>query len=159
MYSFVLTLHSLLRWVVVILAVVTVVRAFGGWFGKKEWTTLDGRLGMLSSISIDLQLLVGLILYIFLSPLTKGAFQDFGAAMSDQVLRFWAVEHIFWMVLALILMHVGRAISKRAVGATSKHRRAAIFFGLATLAILFAIPWPFLSYGRPLIRLVTLVWP
>jgi hypothetical protein len=146
MYSFVLTLHSLLRWVVVILAVVTVARAFRGWFGKKEWMALDGRLGMLSSISIDLQLLMGLILYIFLSPSTKSAFQDFGATMSDQGLRYWA-------------MHVGRAISKRAVGATSKHRRAAIFFGLATLAILFAIPWPFLSYGRPLIRLVALVWP
>jgi hypothetical protein len=159
MYSFVLTLHSLLRWVVVILAVVTVARAFRGWFGKKEWMALDGRLGMLSSISIDLQLLMGLILYIFLSPSTKSAFQDFGATMSDQGLRYWAVEHVFWMVLALILMHVGRAISKRAVGATSKHRRAAIFFGLATLAILFAIPWPFLSYGRPLIRLVALVWP
>lgn len=159
MYSFVLTLHSLLRWVVVILAVVTVVRAFRGWLGKKEWTALDGRLGMLSSASIDLQLLMGLILYIFLSPLTKDAFQDFAAAVSDQVLRYWAVEHAFWMVLALILMHVGRAISKRAEEATDKHRRVAIFFGLATLVILLAIPWPFLSYGRPLIRLVALVWP
>lgn len=159
MYSFVLTLHSLLRWVVVILALVTVVRALRGWLGTREWTALDGRLGMLSSVSIDLQLLLGLVLYVFLSPSTKGAFRDLGAAMSDQVLRYWAVEHVFWMGLALILMHAGRAISKRAEGATSKHRRAAIFFGLATLAILFAIPWPFLTYGRPLIRLVALVWP
>lgn len=157
MYSILLTLHSLLRWIVVILAVVTVMRALAGWFGKKQWTAMDGRLGMFSSVSVDLQFLLGLALYIFLSPLTKQAFQDFGAAMSNGLLRYWAVEHIFWMVLALILMHVGRASSKRAEGSTRKHRRVAIFFGLATLAILFAIPWPFLSYGRPLIRLAGLV--
>jgi hypothetical protein len=148
-----LTLHSILRWVVLILAIVAVVRALIGWFGKKEWTALDNRLGMLLSASMDLQVLLGLILYIFLSPLTTTALKDFGAAMSNESLRYWSVEHILLMIVALILIHVGRATSKRAAGATSKHKRAAIFFGLALLAILIAIPWPFLPNGRPLIRL------
>ena len=153
MYTFVLTLHSILRWVVLILAVLAVVRAFIGWFGKKEWTALDNRLGMLLPASMDLQVLLGFILYIFLSPFTTTALQDFGAAMSNALLRYWSVEHVLLMVVALILIHVGRATSKVAEEATSKHKRAAIFFGLATLAILIAIPWPFWSYGRPLIRL------
>jgi hypothetical protein len=153
MYPFILTLHSILRWVVLILAVVAVVRALVGWFGKKEWTALDDRLGMLLSGSMDLQVLLGFILYIFLSPFTQTTFQDFGAAMSNELLRYWSVEHVLLMILALILIHVGRATSKVAEEATSKHRRAAIFFGLAMLAILLAIPWPFLPYGRPLIRL------
>lgn len=153
MYPLMLTLHSILRWLVLILAIVTLVRALLGWVGKKEWTALDDRLGMLFSSGMDVQVLLGFILYIFLSPLTKGALQDFGAAMSSGVLRYWSVEHILLMVVALVLIHAGRATSKAASQATSKHRRAAIFFGLATLAILLAIPWPFLAYGRPLLRL------
>jgi len=148
-----------LRWLVLILAVAAVARAFSGWLGKKEWAALDNRLGLFFSASMDLQLLLGLILYILLSPITKSALEDWGAAMSNAVPRFWAIEHLFSMVIAVILAHVGRALSKRATPDTRKHRRAAIWFGLATLAILIAIPWPFLSYGRPLIRLVSLVWP
>ena len=159
MYPFILTIHSLLRWVVLILAVAAVIRAFLGWFGKKEWAALDDRLGMFLSASVDLELLLGLILYIFLSPFTKTVFQDFGAAMSTGLLRYWSVEHIFLMIVALVLIHAGRSTSKLAEEATSKHRRAAIFFGLALLAMLLAIPWPFLSYGRPLIRLGVFVWP
>jgi hypothetical protein len=153
MHPLMLTLHSILRWIVLILAVVTFVRALIGWFGNKDWTALDNRLGMLLSASTDLQVLLGFILYIFLSPITTTAFRDLGAAMGDGLQRFWTLEHVLLMIVALILIHVGRATSKAAEGARSKHKRAAIFFGLALLSILIAIPWPFLSYGRPLIRL------
>ncbi len=153
MYLAVLTLHSYLRWIVVILAIAAVVRALSGWLGRKEWTALDRRLGVFFSSSMDLQLLLGLILYIFLSPSTRTAFQNFGAALSDDVLRYWSLEHIGFMLVAVILVHVGGALSKRAEPARIKHRQAAIFFGLAILVVLFAIPWPFLAYGRPLLRL------
>jgi hypothetical protein len=153
MYPLILTLHSILRWIVLILAVVAFARALIGWLGKQEWTALDNRLGMLLSVSMDLQVLLGFILYIFLSPITTSAFRNFGAVMGNSAQRFWAVEHLFLMVVALILIHVGRTASKRAEEARGKHRRAAIFFGLALLAILVAIPWPFLAYGRPLIPL------
>ena len=153
MYPIMLTLHSILRWVVLIVAIVAVVRALVGWLGKNEWTALDDTLGTMLSGSMDLQVLLGIILYIFLSPFTKSVFQDFGAAMSDGRLRYWSVEHVFLMIVALVLIHAGRATSKRAEEATKKHRLAFIFFGLATLAILIAIPWPFYSYGRPLLRL------
>jgi hypothetical protein len=153
MYPLILTLHSILRWIVLILAVVAFVRALIGWLGKQEWTALDDRLGVLLSGSMDLQVLLGFFLYLFLSPITTSAFRNFGAAMGNSAQRFWMVEHLFLMVVALILTHVGRASSKRAEGVRGKHKRAAIFFGLALLAILIAIPWPFLPYGRPLIPL------
>ena len=154
LYFIVLTLHSFVRWVLVIVAVVAVVRAFAGWLGKKEWTALDSRLGVLLSSSADLQMLLGLILYIFLSPLTQAAFKDFGAAMSDPVLRYWGVEHIFMLFAAVVLIHVGQAMAKRAEAAL-KYKWVAIFFGLAALAMLVSIPWPFLPVGsgRPWFRL------
>ena len=153
-YSIILTLHSFVRWVLVIVAVVAVVRAFAGWLGKKEWTALDSRLGVLLSSSADLQMLLGLILYIFLSPFTQAAFKDFGAAISDPVLRYWGVEHIVMLFAAVVLIHVGQTMAKRAEVAL-KYKWVAIFVGLALLAMLVAIPWPFLPVGsgRPWIRL------
>ncbi len=148
MYPIVLSLHNLVRWVVVILAVAATVRAFIGWFGKKEWTALDNQLGVLFSSSVDVQLLLGLLLYFFLSPITGAALKNFGVAMSNPEMRFFAVDHVTVMFVAVILAHVGRTLSKKAAEATSKHRLAAIFFGLAILAIASAIPW-----SRPLIRL------
>src|SRR5512145_3312756 len=144
MYSFVLTLHSYVRWAVLLLAVIVVVRAFVGWFGRKDWEGMDNRLGMLFTVCIDVQFLLGLALYLFLSPITTSAFQNFGAAMSNTATRYWLVEHAAPMLVAIVLAHVGRTVAKRAPTAQAKHRRTAIYFGLALLAILIAIPWPFL---------------
>jgi hypothetical protein len=148
MYALFLTLHSLVRWVVVVLAVVVVVRALLGWRRSNPWTELDNRLGLFFTIGLDVQVLLGVILYLFLSPLVGVAFQDFGAAMRDSELRYWGVEHIALMIIALVLAHAGRSIAKRASDAIEKHKRALIFYGLSVLIILLAIPW-----WRPLLRL------
>jgi hypothetical protein len=103
---------------------------------------------------VDVQLLLGLLLYFVFSPLTTVALKDFGAAMSNPVQRFFAVDHVVAMVIAVVLAHVGRALSRRAADAQGKHRLAAILYGLAVLAIVLAIPWPFeTGVGRPLLRL------
>lgn len=149
MYPVFLMIHSVLRWLVVIAAVAAAGRALAGWLDKQPFTKLDDRLGLVFTIVMDVQLLVGLILYVFLSPLTQSAFQNMGAAMSDITLRFFAVEHLAVMVVAVVLAHVGRALTRRASEA-GKHQRAALWYGLALLVILFAIPWPFYAYGRPL---------
>lgn len=140
-YSIFLILHNLLRWIVLIIVVVAVGKALMGWFGKGNWAKLDDRLGIIVTTSMDAQFLVGLILYVFLSPLTTAAFQNFGAAMQDRVLRFFAVEHISVMVVAVVLAHVGRSLSKKATTDAAKFQRAGIFFALTLLAILAGIPW------------------
>ena len=147
MYSFVLTLHSWIRWLVLLAGIFTAVRALMGWMNKVEWTSRDNQAGLLFMIGVDVQLLLGFILYVALSPITAEALNDFGAAMADASLRYFAVEHVLLMFIAFALTHVGRAFSKRAADAVQKHKMAAIFFGIATLAILFAIPW-----FRPLFR-------
>ena len=147
-YTIILSLHNLLRWVVVILAVLALARAFLGWFGGREWTERDRKIGSFFSASLDTQLLLGLILYFFLSPLTRTALQDFGAAMGNPGLRFFALEHFFYMLLAVFLVHVGSVLSRRGKTDADKHRRAALLYSLAVIIILIAIPW-----SRPLIRL------
>ena len=145
MYPFILALHNIARWVVLILGILAAVRAWLGWFKKSEWGSLDRKLGVFFSSAVDTQLLLGLILYIFLSPITRGAFQDFGKAMSIPDQRFFAVEHLFFMLLVVVFAHLGSILPKKAKDSASKYRQAAVWLSLAVLLVLLGMPW-----ARPL---------
>jgi hypothetical protein len=150
MYAGILTAHSWLRWVIVVLAVVAVLRAIGGWQSRRMWTRLDDRTGLLLTIAVDVQFLLGLLLYLVYSPYTQAAMDDFGNAMRTSGLRYWAVEHVFGAVVGIALVHVGRVRAKKTSDSLRKHRTTAIFFSLALLALLAAIPWPGTPNARPL---------
>jgi hypothetical protein len=141
MYAFVLAVHNILRWIVLFLLIIALARAFWGWFGKRDWTSTDSRVGTFYSVALDIQLLLGLILYFVLSPITRIAFSDFGAALANTDLRFFVFEHGLMMVLAVIFAHLGVATAKRAAEPVIKHRRAAIWFSLSLIAILLGMPW------------------
>lgn len=147
MYEITLTIHNILRWIVLILAVVTIVRALIGWLGKRNWEALDDNLGKYYTISLDIQLLVGLLLYFVLSPITRAAFSNIGEAMGNSDLRFFLVEHFLMMLIALIVAHIGRSRTKKVEGDISKFKNAFIFYGISLVLILAAIPW-----WRPLLR-------
>jgi len=151
MYSGTLMVHSWIRWAVVITGVIAVLRAIAGASGRRPWTPADDRAGLLFTIALDVQVLIGLLLYFVLSPFTADALKDFGAAMRSSPLRFWAVEHTFGMVVALALAHYGRVMVRRA-DVSRRHKVAAIFFTLALLIILASIPWPGTPNGRPWLR-------
>ena len=87
------------------------------------------------------QLVFGLLLYLFFSPITRSAFQDFGAAMKDSQLRYWAVEHSFIMILSVLIAQFGRIRTKKAHSALNKHRNTAIYFTMALILIVSRIPW------------------
>jgi len=150
-YAALLTIHSWLRWLVLLAGITAFVRAAVGASGRKPWTPSDDRAGFWFVTSLDIQALLGIIMYAFLSPLTHAAFADIGAAMKDSVLRFWIVEHTFGMIVGLAFAHVGR-VRARKTDSLRRHRVVAIFFGLALVAILAAIPWPGMPAGRPLLR-------
>jgi len=149
MYTAVLLLHSWIRWAAVVAGIAATVTAFSSRGGRAE--AVD-RWGLIFMITLDVQLLLGLLLYFALSPTTAAIFNDFGAAMRDPVARFWAVEHIAMMLAAVILAHVGRVLGRKAATPGSKRSRLLICFALATIAMLIAIPWPGFRAGRPLLR-------
>ena len=91
-------------------------------------------------------------LYFVASPNMRPILQNFGAAMRDPVARFWAVEHITTMLVAIALAHVGRVLARKAKTPAAARRRLLICFGLATLLIIAGTPWPGMAAGRPLIR-------
>ena len=149
MYLTVLFLHSWLRWLALIAGVGATFAALGkgdaGLKGAERW-------GLIFMITLDMQMLLGLLLYGVLSPYTAAAMKDFGAAMRDPVLRFWAVEHSTMMVSAVVLVHVGRVLARKTADPDKKRKRFLICFGLAVLLMLLGIPWPGMATGRPLFR-------
>jgi hypothetical protein len=150
MYTFVLLLHSWIRWAAVITGILATAAAFMG--RSSEGSAKADRWGRFFIIALDVQFVLGLLLYFFLSPNTAAILEDFGAAMRDSNARFWAVEHGVLMLFAIVMAHAGRVMSRKARDARAKQTRLAIFFTLATLAMLAAIPWPGMANGRPLFR-------
>jgi hypothetical protein len=151
MYVALVIIHSWLRWLVLLAGLYAIARGVAGARGGRPWTPSDEGAGRWLVIFFDVQFLIGLILYVALSPVTQTAFADFGAAMRQSDLRFWAVEHIVGMLAAAALLHIGRARTRK-VPEASRHKTAAIFFGLAVLIVLLSIPWPGMPAGRPLFR-------
>jgi uncharacterized membrane protein YozB (DUF420 family) len=74
MYIGLLHLHNVLRWLILIAALIVLLKYFTGWFSQKKWQKSDHRLGIIFTVLIDLQFLTGIVLYFFLSPITKTAF-------------------------------------------------------------------------------------
>jgi len=140
MYTGLLHTHSGLRWIALLLLVASVITALQKWQGQSGYTDGNRKLYLFTLISVHLQLVIGLILY-FISPKV-----DF-SMMSDKIYRFYTVEHITGMLIAIILITIGYSRSKRATDALTKQRLVAIFYGIGLLIILSMIPWPFRGLG------------
>ncbi len=151
MYAPLLFIHSLLRWALLAAGLNASVRAARGAAKGAAFEKGDRIAGLLFLIFSDLQLLFGLGLYFGVGIYSKTALLDMKHAMKDRVLRFWGVEHLTLMLLAITAVHLGRALSKRAPTDAMKHRRARNYYLAALVLMLAGIPWPGLPYGRSLI--------
>src|SRR2546422_7211417 len=113
MYTLVLALHSWLRWAALVAGVAATFTSFSDRSGSTGSSRAD-MWGLVLMTLLDLQMLLGLLLYLVLSPFTAEAMRDFGAAMKSPGLRFFAVEHLSLMVVAVVLAHVGRVMARKA---------------------------------------------
>lgn len=151
-HSVLLAVHSSLRWLVLVALVALFVRAVVGWRGEHERTKRDRILTAVTIGFVDLQLVLGLVLY-FTGPWMQTLSEGMGRVMSTSPLRFFIVEHPFGMILALIVLHVFSVRSRKADDDKLAWRRLAIGLGVGLLLILISIPWPFMPAGRPWFRL------
>jgi hypothetical protein len=152
MYSSALWLHSWLRWAVLLTGLVAWLRAISGKTARRPWTPKDELWGLLLTISVDLQFLVGVVLYAFLSPIVRQGLRNFSVAMQIGVVRFFTIEHVIGMIAGIALVHIGRVKIRKAADADRKHRLAMVFFGIALVLMIISIPWPGLPVARPLFR-------
>lgn len=134
----ILHLHSLLRWVVLILMLVAIAKAAtsknsGSFGGTRKWA-------LFSMISLHLQLVLGLALYFM-----KNWYQMVGQSgfMKDTYVRFFTVEHLLMMLIAIVLATAGYSTAKRMSDPGKANKRILVFFVIALVLILASIPWPF----------------
>jgi quinol-cytochrome oxidoreductase complex cytochrome b subunit len=130
MYTGLLHLHSILRYVVLILVLLSILQAVTA--GSKPYTPANKKVNLFALISCHLQLVIGLVLY-FLSPNV-----DF-SKMSEPTYRYWNVEHISMMILSIALVTVGYSKSKKAIEAKAKHKAIYVFYTLGLVIVLLAI--------------------
>lgn len=146
LYTILQQAHSVGRWVVLLLLLFALLRHLTA--GNRNFTHADQKVGLFLTIFADIMLLVGIYLY-FAGPWGYSQISEngMGAAMKNPVSRFFAVEHTIGMLLAIVLLHIGKAQGKKDLPHRTKHRRTVIFYLLALLIIIISIPWPFREVG------------
>lgn len=134
--------HSGLRWVVIALLIAAIVKASGKRRGGTVYPGKD-KLALFAMISVHVQLLIGLLLYLWLSPLVS--FE--GEIMSNSVTRFYTVEHLLGMIIGIALITIGYSKAKRQAELNKGWKTISTFYLIGMLVILASIPWPFRNLG------------
>jgi len=153
MYPTLLTLHSLTRWLVLGSLLFSIFFGYRGWLLKKRFTTFDDEVRTIATSVAHIQFLLGVCLY-FISPIVSYFLHNFGTAVHERVIRFFGMEHVTMMVIAIGVITVGSGKAKRVKGDEEKFKTIAIWFTVALLIILSSIPWSF----SPLISRPSFRW-
>ena len=152
MYYTLLTLHSLVRWLVLISLLVAIVRAYSGWLGNKPFLKGDNRARIVAATTAHIQLVIGIWLYL-ISPVVRYFLNYFKLAVHQREIRFFGMEHITMMLIAIVLLTIGSAKTKRQTTDQQKFKTMAIWFTIALLIIFLSIPWHFSPFtSRPYFR-------
>lgn len=152
LYNIFLIIHSWNRWIILLSGFVLLLALIFSLSRSTKFNAASKALATTFLSSLHIQLLIGIILYVFLSPFTQAAFNDFGNAMKNSGLRYWAIEHTVLNVIGIVLAQIGYSISKRRVNDKAKQKTLLIWMGIAFLIILIAIPMGIMGVERPWFR-------
>lgn len=153
MYESVLFIHHWFRWLVLLIGLTLLLRSLHGWITQKTWSGPENSLLWGFDQVFNYQIAFGLILYLGVSPIPKMALQNFAASWKDPFLRFWTFEHGPTMILSMAIFQLGHFLFKRSAPA-ARFKIISLTMIVVMGMILAAIPWKFLSYGRPFVRLI-----
>lgn len=152
MYSTVLSLHSIFRWLVLLSLCYAIFRAYKGYVSKSDFSFLDNKVRHWTATIAHVQLTLGVLVYIK-SPIIKYYLSDFKNLIADWNLTFFGLIHSILMVSAVVLITIGSAKAKRKQTAKEKFRTILVTYFIALVIIFIAIPWPFSPLAnRPYIR-------
>jgi hypothetical protein len=142
MYSFLLALHSLTRWLVLVSLLYSISIAYRGWLLKKPFSKADGVIRSVTTTIAHIQLVIGVWLY-SISPVVNYFLHNFKTAVGEREIRFFGMEHITMMVIAITVLTIGSAKAKRKPADHQKFKTMAVWFTVAVLIILLSVPWSF----------------
>ncbi len=130
-------LHSFLRWVALLAIIISLIKSFDGMRGNKPFTASDNRWSLITLIVFHTQLILGFALYFM-----QGWYKLLGN-MSDELIRFFSLEHMLGMLIAVALVTIGRVSAKKAPTDKVKHKRTFWYFLIALVIVVITVPWPF----------------
>jgi len=147
-----LHLHNLLRWIILILLVLSIYKSYIGMSSKKPFEASDKKIWLFTMIAGHITLLLGLYQWLL------GRYGIFSyvkpegiSMMKDPYLRFFQMEHPVSMILAILFITLAHGMAKKNVDDAVKYKKAFRYFLLALILILVAMPWPTrVLVGRPL---------
>jgi len=152
MYTTLLAIHSLFRWLVLVSLLYAVFIAYRGWLTNKTFSAHDNKVRHITATIAHIQLLLGLWLY-FISPIVRYFLENFKDAMHSRQVRFFGMEHITMMLAGIILVTIGSVLTKRKQADKDKFRTMAIWYTIGLLVILSSVPWQFSPLiSRPYFR-------
>jgi hypothetical protein len=141
-YTLLLTLHSLVRWLVLAGLLSVLFRAYRGWWQRKPFSRLDNAFRHWTVTAAYIQLVLGLWLYL-VSPVMDYFLHHYKEAVLQREVRFFGMEHSPMMIFAVVLVTLGSARARRRKEDLEKHKTLALWFSLGLLIILVSVPWPF----------------
>jgi hypothetical protein len=151
-YELLLTIHSLIRWILLALLGYGIYISWRGWITKKTYTRYTDRIRVVTLITTHLQLTIGLALYA-VSPIVRYFLGNFSEAVHLRDMRFFGMEHITMMVIAMAFITIGSLKAKKKHSHTDKFRTLAWWYSIALLIIFISIPWAFSPFtARPYFR-------
>ena len=139
MYNALLHAHSGLRWVALLLLLFAIFNAAGRQ-NSGQYLKKDKMVNLMAMIFLHIQLLIGLALY-FMNSRAKISYGE--GWMKNALLRFYGLEHVVAMLLAIILITYGRKKAEKLTNSRDRHRKIMVNYTIGLVLILLSIPWPF----------------
>ena len=127
--------HSGLRWVAIILLLLAIINAFT----SKTFEKKHKMINLFTMITLHTQLIIGLVQYF----ITSGKVKFFDGWMKEAAFRFYGMEHLLGMLIAIVLITVGYSKSKRGTTDSEKFKPIKLFYLIGFILIIASIPWPF----------------
>ena len=140
MYSTLLIIHSLVRWLILASFIYAVGRAYYGWFTRQPFNKLDNKTLLITALLAHLQLVIGVWLY-FISPIVDFFLHNFKEAVHIKEFRFFGMEHGLIMIIAITLITIGSSIAKRKKADLDKFKTIAIWYSLGLVIMLVGLPF------------------
>ena len=152
MYQTLTFLHSQTRWLVLISLMYAIFRAFKGYTSNRKFSGTDNSVRHWTATIAHIQLIIGMIFYLK-SPVVQYFWKNFNEAKESFEHLFFGLIHISLMLIAIIIITIGSAMTKRKLSDKEKFKTIGIWFSFALVIIFIAIPWPFSPLAnRPYFR-------
>jgi uncharacterized membrane protein len=134
MYTGLLQIHSYMRYIILLMLVIVIVVSLLGLINKGPFTKKHDKLSLFLFICTHMQLLLGIILYF-----TGQRVMFNSQTMKEPALRYFAVEHVSVMLIAVVLITLARTGAKKLAIDQQKHKRMFIWNTIALVLIVVTV--------------------